>query len=249
MSSLNSAPQQTTSSFGSPREFKLSWEIFVKYVVDVTVEAYQEMRAKAEVWKHYDEETLSAILAEKYIERVANNRLLQLLVHVEVPIRRPDMMEGSSPTPIRKARKIDIQMYGSWEKEYRKRYFAWECKKICDRATNSNLITEYVSEGIFRFCDGEYSSEVDNAGMIGYVIEGEIPDIVQGINESMTSPRRARQLPHEEKLTLGDSVRNMEDVYVSSHIRNPNKPHIRLHHLFMTFIWMPEPNESSQTQS
>jgi hypothetical protein len=85
----------------------------------------------------------------------------------------------SGERDIRKVQKIDIKLYRSWQRDYNKIYFAWECKKI---ATDGNIIYDYISEGIHLFCDGDYSSDMENAGMIGYVLSGSVEDIVTSIN-------------------------------------------------------------------
>jgi len=237
---LHSPLSQQLTSVGSRKEFILSWDSFVRYVLDITAEAYGKMRDESHLRSDYEEELLSSILAEDYIEAVANNRpqALQLRVHVEVRVRTPDMRHGDKPTPIRKSRKIDIQLYGSWDPEYRRRYFAWECKKIADRSTNRGLISEYVTEGVFRFCDSEYSAGLSDAGMLGYVIAGDVAEIVERINESMTSPRRRRILPDDEKLSLRPSIGAVRHVYESRHQRNTDSSIIHLYHLFLIFNWV-----------
>ncbi|MCI0708925.1 MAG: hypothetical protein L0154_02070 [Chloroflexi bacterium] len=247
MASLNSVSQPPPNSFGATGQFELPWGSFVKYVLEITVEAYEQMRTTADVWSHYDEETLTAILAEDHIAKIANSRPLQLKIHLEVPVRTQSMKTGANPTPIRTARKIDIQIYGSWQKDYRTRYFAWECKRICDRSTNTNLISEYVTAGIFRFCDSEYAAEVNDAGMIGYVIAGDISDIVEGINSSMSNPQRSRQLPINEKLFIDNPILNTKDIYKSEHYRTKDASKVRLYHVFMTFNWVTATTAITQT--
>ncbi|MEO8391990.1 MAG: hypothetical protein ABI700_03270 [Chloroflexota bacterium] len=240
MHRLYSPSLRYAASHGSKIDFSMSWKVFVNYVLDITVEAYEKMRNEAQLYSDYGEETLSAILAEDYIEAISNNhpQMLQLRVHVEVPIHTPAMTRGSEPVAIRKARKIDIQLYGSWDREYRRRYFAWECKKISDRETNSNLITEYVSEGIYRYCDNEYSAEMGDAGMIGYVLAGGTDAIVAGINDSMVSLRRERALPPDEQLLRTSPIQTLEHVFESTHYRVANSSRIHLYHLFLAFNWV-----------
>lgn len=240
MVNLHSPLSLYSTSVGAKKDFELPWSVFVQYVLDVTAEAYSKMRQEAQLRSNYDEEVLSLILAENYIEAVANSKpqLLQLRVMREVPVSKPDMKYGDDPTPIRKSPRIDIQIYGSWDKEYRRRYFAWECKKIADRATNSSLITNYVSEGVFRYCDSDYSSEINDAGMLGYVVAGDIAQIVDGINDSMISPRRERILPKSEILVSGTPVGPVEHVYESVHHRANSSSDIHLYHWFLIFDWI-----------
>lgn len=226
----------------------MPWSVFVEYVIDVTVEAYEKMNIEKQLHKTWHEETLSAILAEDYIEQVANSRPgPHLIVSTEVRVVKDEMKSGSEH--IRTAQKIDIKMFGSWQKNHREHYFAWECKKIADRETGGNLITEYVSEGIHRFCDGAYSVDVETAGMIGYVIGGEVPKLVEDINSSLTSSRRERRLPEVEKLFASVQRRSLEHIYESNHARSTSS-NIKLFHLFLELNWLEEiPDDDTEVSA
>lgn len=222
----------SSSSAGISSHFTLRWDSFVEYVLDVTIRAYENMRKDAILHTDYDEETLSAIFAEDYIDPVAHIQPPYLIVTTEVRVINQDMKSGIQN--IRESPKIDIKMFGSWQKDYKDKYFAWECKKVTDQ---SDLIGKYIKLGIFRFCDGVYSSNVNNAGMIGYVVTGDISKIVDKINQSMISPRRERTLPSKENLVLDKTRHSLSDIYTSTHERASNT-NILLHHLFLTFNWI-----------
>jgi hypothetical protein len=130
-------------------------------------------------------------------------------------------------------------LFGTWDlKNIRTERFVWECKLIDDRAVSeesSNLTSEYISQGIFRFIDEEYSKEVDDAGMIGYVLNGNVLNIASNVNQSMIERQRHRKLSESEFLVSADCVDEFEFIYLSRHIRSTSRKPINLHHLFLTF--------------
>lgn len=138
----------------------------------------------------------------------------------------------------KRANEIDIRLFGSWEENYHQIHFVWECKRISDRnldKQNDSLIAEYVTEGIDRFIDGEYAAYLDDAGMLGYVLLGDVAQIVRDINRSMQDPHRKRQLSDSNWLASATAIEAFKDVYRSHHLRLDNQKPIRLHHLFLTF--------------
>jgi hypothetical protein len=91
------------------------------------------------------------------------------------------------------------------------------------------LISEYITEGMQRFLDGEYAAGLADAGMLGYVLAGEVSNIVCDINASMQHPRRDRPLSPSEQIELGPAIGTFTDAYQSHH------ESIHLYHLFLTF--------------
>jgi hypothetical protein len=129
------------------------------------------------------------------------------------------------------ARRIDIRLFHPWI-NYASVYFAWECKRVGDKRVDrkyAGLISEYITEGIQRFLDGEYAAGLDDAGMLGYVLAGEVSNIVRDINGSMQHPRRDRLLSPSEQIEPGPAIGTFTDAYQSHH------ESIRLYHLFLTF--------------
>jgi hypothetical protein len=100
---------------------------------------------------------------------------------------------------------------------------------------NDSLIADYVTEGILRFIDGEYAASLDDAGMLGYVLLGEVANIVSDINRSMEDPHRKRQLSNSDYLMPATAIGTFANVYQSHHLRTDDQKPIRLHHLLLAF--------------
>ena len=116
---------------------------------------------------------------------------------------------------IREAKVIDLRLWGHWE-DYHQVHFVWECKRVAKASkstkTYKGLIPEYITEGMFRFLDEEYASGLNDAGMLGYVLTGNIPSIVHSINRSMTSSRRERKLDMVDNLRQAAPIGTFKDV-------------------------------------
>jgi len=133
--------------------------------------------------------------------------------------------------------KIDVQLWDPWE-NYERVYFAWEAKLIVEQKLDKKrkyLISKYIMEGMLRFLDEEYSKDVDDAGMLGYILIGEADNIVKSLNRSLVNSRRNGRFSRRDHLKLDTAVGAFKDVYVSSHNRVACGRPIKLHHLFLAF--------------
>lgn len=216
-----------------PDSFSIIWPAFVKTVVLITIEAYYALVTTGKAQKTWEEDTFTVNLT-KCLRPIAYRHPQNLRVQPWFHVITPEMEAGEvSP---KKAKIIDIQLCGQWHQNARV-YFAWECKLIADYSDRKykDLVNEYIKNGIFRFIDKHYSAYVTDAGMLGYVLAGEVPIIVEQINRSMKSSRRQRTLPASETLNQGTPVGNFEDIYSSSHARALTSPNITLHHMFLKF--------------
>lgn len=232
MSQLNPLPP----NIGIPEQFLVPglWEAFVQIVLEVTVQAYRNMREKHIVQQSWEEDHFTINL-EDCIRPLAFKHPMNITVVARTKTHTVEMKSGE--VTAKRAKEIDIKLWGRWEK-YNDIYFAWECKKIASRQDDEkykDLINEYIKEGMFRFLDEEYSTYLGNAGMLGYVLAGSISDIVKGINQSMTSSLRERRLDETNNLYQAPPIDNFSDIYYSSHKREVTISTITLHHLFLTF--------------
>lgn len=213
-------------------EWRIPWETFVRMVLDVTISGYQKLRQDGVARRDWEEDTFTINLVD-HIRPYA----FLLLLHVipQAPVYT-DQMKTGEVTP-RKAKVIDMQLFGNW-RDYHKIHFVWECKKVTDKRVDkgdASLIGEYVTNGMFRFLDAKYAAEVPDAGMLGYVLAGDVSNIVSDINTSMCSPQRKRRLAPSDNLSPTSSIGSFTDVYLSHHKRLTNGSPIHLRHLFLTF--------------
>jgi len=219
---------------GEPQtEVKLSWPDFVQLVLDLTVQAYQAMREDGIAQQDWEENVFTIRLGEDYIRPIAFEAALR--INIRDKVHTEEMKMGKQKTI--SAKEIDLSLFSVWEKDYLKVKFVWEAKRIGDKGSDSsfgNLISEYVNEAIFRFIRCEYAAGLDDAGILGYVIDGNVENIVFDINRSMSNLRVNPPLPQSNHLTQSEPIRNFKDIYKTYHIRT-DSTNIKLHHLFLVF--------------
>jgi hypothetical protein len=240
-----------SDTFVSPEE----WTGFLQDVLETTVAAYLMLRQKNIVSSSWEEDTFT-IQMETCMNLLSRRYKSTLHAQTQRPIYTPEMMAGEvSP---KKAVKLDIKIWDKhWDHED-KLYFTWECKLIVDKARedkHKRLVPEYITNGIVRFLDGnwKYAQEVNDAGVLGYVLYGEATQIVEAINQEMLAiPRRrksstkdvrvrqaleaARKLSSSDQLKLcNPGLVNNFTFYESCHRRHFCNQDIRLYHFFLTF--------------
>jgi len=108
--------------------------------------------------------------------------------------------------------------HGHWQPD--KHFFCWECKCLRDPDRGS-LAKKFNTDGVERFRVGHYCAACDDAGMLGFVIEGDLGRCIERVNH---------HLPEGERLqrTEGLAVPSGE----STHSRVSGS-RIRLTHLFL----------------
>lgn len=214
---------------------KLLWPDFVHLVLEVTVQAYQLMRHACFVERNWEENVFTLRLGEDYIRPLAFDRELPLRVSVRTKTHTVAMKAGQQNTI--EAKEIDLQIFDIWEREYHQKHFVWEAKRVADKRYNpayTNLNSEYVNEAIYRFIRCEYADGLDDAGVLAYVLTGDVMTIVDDINQSMALIRKNLALPTSNNLCLSQSIVDFKDIYCSNHTR-VDSTDIQLHHLFLTF--------------
>lgn len=247
----SSSDVDTPDLFVSPEQ----WTGFLQEVLETTIAAYRVLRQESTVHSSWEEDKFT-INIERCMNQFIRTRKFPLCAKSQQPIYTPEMMAGEvSP---KKAVKLDIKIWDkNWDNEDEV-YFTWECKLIVDKARENKhrrFIPEYITNGIVRFLDEnwKYSEAVDDAGILGYVLYGEVAQIVEAINQEMLAiPRRpessmkdvramqalqaARRLASSDQLKLcNPSPVNNFIFYESRHRRHFCNQDLRLYHFFLTF--------------
>lgn len=225
-------------SNGSPTHF-FAWNAFVRLILEITLEAYDRMLDDKRINIDFEEDAITAILVDDYLNPLISRKNLAILAILQPPVYSEEMKSGRETT--RKARKIDIKIVTFGQHDI---YFTWECKRICENKFVQNsetsqtdyLTYRYSVDGIARFIDEDYSANLDDAGMIGYVINGKTTTIVNEINASMLRQKN-RTWSTNDALKHSSALGSFEDIYESRHLRVKSKTYIRLHHLFFRFDW------------
>ena len=123
--------------------------------------------------------------------------------------------------------KIDMVVFLDKNK---KKYLAYECKRL-NVPRNGNvrsLATEYVQDGIMRFVTGQYSENLPAAGMLGYVLDGDLCGAYEKIRQAIHA-----QFNNGQQAATCGSCRHMDAAkrFTSEHPRDSGEPITILHTL------------------
>lgn len=218
-------------SIGSFDSFHMPWDIFHQVAISTTIKAYQVMCATVTAGLDWEEDTFTVQLKD-YIRKQISEEGLPIEAEAHVKVHTPEMRRGKKS--VKEASEIDLKLYRPLDLQRDDFYFAWECKLLGIK--NKDHVGRYISNGIMRFINSEYSSQRNRAGMIGYVEDGEIDVLATKINASMIR----KKLSPDNHLLKADSIEVFPDIYLSHHKRVNGTEDIKLHHLFMTFVWEPQ---------
>jgi len=232
---LSQLKQAPLPSAGKPKCDKLTWLDFVQHVLLLTIKAYQAMYQDKIAQSDWEENTFTIRLGEDYLRPIAFDNEYSIRVDIRSKVHTQQMKAGKQATI--EAKEMDLSLYGVWERDYFKKRFVWEAKRVGDKRVAkkySDLHLEYVHEGIYRFIRREYADGLSDAGMLAYVLAGSVGNIVADINLSMARIRKNPPLPKCNHLHLAQPIDSFKDMYRSHHKRTDNT-RIRLHHLFLKF--------------
>lgn len=104
---------------------------------------------------------------------------------------------------------LDGQRLGRLDLRFKHRcsqrdYFAFESKRLHVRHPGGSISAEYSvyagSEGMGAFIEGQYSVNLPAAGMLGYVMDGNIEKAWNGLVASIDSSRTELRLPASSRL-------------------------------------------------
>ena len=175
--------------FVSPEQ----WAGFLQEVLETTVTAYLMLKNEHTTRFDWKENTFTLQIV-KFMKQFIRTGKSSLCAQEQQIIYTSEMMVGDEDPD--KAVKLDIKIWHrNWYNED-EIYFTWECKLIVDKARENKhrrLVPEYITNGIIRFLDSnwKYAQDVNDAGILGYVLYGEVPQIVEAINHEMLAiPRR-----------------------------------------------------------
>jgi hypothetical protein len=117
-------------------------------------------------------------------------------------------------------------------------YFCLEAKRLNARVSGvmKSLADEYVKEGMQRFVDGKYSRYVHHGGMLGYVLDGDIPRAMQNVLDNIRA--RYARLGMDPPGEWAESPFRPGDAHAkeSGHRRAHTAVIFRLQHQFVSGI-------------
>ncbi|WP_455596781.1 hypothetical protein [Cloacibacillus porcorum] len=105
-------------------------------------------------------------------------------------------------------------------------YFGAECKNLYEQ--EPKRIERYIDTGVCNYTSGRYGSQSSQASIIGYVLSGDIVDIVEQLKKAMVKEKPITNI--SRTMTVADPQ------YRSLHIRKLDGAKITIHHLFFNFV-------------
>lgn len=133
--------------------------------------------------------------------------------------------------------RIDLKFSQGWDERV---YFSIECKRLRVHLTNGfrSLAGEYVREGMYRYFSGKYALNLDQGGMLGYVMDGDINNAVQDVAKAIEKRRSELYLAKTETLHKSSIIRSLQ-VKETCHQYGPNGRFV-IYHLFLPLNFSPE---------
>ena len=114
-------------------------------------------------------------------------------------------------------------------------YFCLECKRlnVTKSGSTRSYATEYVIHGMMRFITGRYASQVQHAGMLGYVLDGNVAGAMGRVSAAIG--KHCEELGMREPcFVLQSSIRTGDpSAKETRHRRRPNGGPLAIHHLFL----------------
>lgn len=150
----------------------------------------------------------------------SQNRATQLKINL-IPVHQyPDptlrKKRGYKPT-------IDF-CFRDWDTS--NSYFGAECKNLYEG--KNEKIKRYVETGVKNYTSGRYGSQSSESAIVGYILSGELSDIVYRIANTMAATVSPLS-------NLSREMRYVDPQYLSRHLRTLDNSEIILHHLFFDF--------------
>lgn len=137
--------------------------------------------------------------------------------------------ESSETDPIsgKEIGRIDIRFTHG----YRDRvYFAFECKRLRINRTTPNTHAYVSTDGMMCFIDGKYAGNLDSGGMIGYVMDGDVPKAIAAVSKAIANKAMELCLETGTGMTASSMVPN-ESVAETYH--KITTRHFTIYHLFL----------------
>ncbi len=128
--------------------------------------------------------------------------------------------------------KIDLSFFCGLNEHV---YFSIECKRLrVPKAVGkvSALASEYVKEGIFRYFNGQYAAGLDKGGMLGYVMDGDIPKARSNVVASIERNRKTLRMKSTASVNMSSILPSDPRMFDTSHTQPPGKLFI-IHHLLL----------------
>lgn len=196
----------------------------VNEILDVFWKGYQELKYDSSFVVNSSSEEDD--ITQKWYEKIldiwdSRNRATSIALNGLRPIHQ----YGDNTMKKRKGSKaptIDF-CFKDWSTD--NSYFGAEAKNLYE--SRPDKIERYVSTGVDNYTTGRYGSQSSESSIIGYVLSGKIPDIVNELRVEIAKGSPVANLSRSP---------SANPQYKSSHLRTLDNQEIILHHLFFDFV-------------
>jgi len=130
----------------------------------------------------------------------------------------------------RRRRRVDIE----FERSSRGLcfHFQYEAKRLC----RSDSLRQYLGkDGLGMFLSGDYASQEDEAGMLGYVQSENVDIWRQRITAELESRRQLYRMYLEGGVVRSELLLELPQVHESVHSRSSSATIIRIYHTLLAF--------------
>lgn len=114
-------------------------------------------------------------------------------------------------------------------------YFCLESKRlnVVKDGKHRAYASEYVTHGMLRFVTGQYSKAVRHGGMIGYVLDGNVPSAIASVEENVRKHHSALGMPAPGDVLQSTFLTGDARARETHHKRTHEAQAFRIHHLFV----------------
>lgn len=115
-------------------------------------------------------------------------------------------------------------------------YFCLECKRLNALVEGEirAYASEYVRHGMSRFVRGQYAVLVGNGGMVGYVLDGDIPGAMSNVEANIRGRREELGMEPPAQLHASSIRPDDEKAKETRHRRQNARDPFMIHHLFVS---------------
>ncbi len=183
-----------------------------------------------ETWDAWDKPAPDA--KETDISKRFRARLKQAKDYKQLPffIMREDP-EDDFDTGEELGRK-DIVFLPTHQTSFEEVYFVFECKRLnaLVEGTVRALASEYVTEGMARYVNGQYARFMDQGGMIGYVLDGRCEHAMGLVEKNIRKKREDLKMEAPSGFSPSKIRLNALSIRETEHRLDRE---FRIHHIFL----------------
>lgn len=200
--------------------------------IELLIDAFKTIKVDKKYDLDWDEEQFSAYLIS-YMNKKNLTRDFNLHINIEKKLLDEDRLPINKNNP-KYLPRIDISIASWLFKENEKLQYYFEAKNLCEnnwtkksgaKVTAKYYLDRYISTGVENFRTGRYY----NGAIIGYVLEGDITNIITKLNSELLTDKNTIQ-----SIQILSFLKSFNDIYNSIH-KTPKSIDCEIKHIFLKF--------------